>query len=117
MKESNEALIRSALSRYPRPSPSSVAVAEIVAASVRYEAARSIRPAWARRAVLACYWFAAFTGTLAILLSLPLPEWRPSSPTTFTTWAIPVVGVLVLCRESIMNVLQDWSARLFSDHF
>jgi hypothetical protein len=25
--------------------------------------------------------------------------------------------VLVLCRESIMNVLQDWSARLFSDHF
>ena len=117
MKESNEVLIRSALARYPRPSPSSVSVAEIVAASIRYEAARSTRPAWAKQAVLACYWFAAFTGTLAILLSVPLPEWRPSALTTFNAWAIPVVGVLVLCCETMMKVLQDWSARLFSDRF
>jgi hypothetical protein len=51
------------------------------------------------------------------LLSVPLPEWRPSALTTFTAWAIPVVGVLVLCRETMVKVLQDWSARLFSDYF
>ena len=114
MEESEELLIRSALSRYPTPSPSPAAVAEIVAASIRYEATRRTRPAWANRGVLVCYWLAAFSGTLALLLSVPLPEWKPSGLTTFTTWAIPIIGVLVLWYASMMRVLQDWSGRLFS---
>lgn len=114
MQDSTEFLIREAVSRYSKPRASSAAVSEIVALSVRYEATRRIRPGWVRRTILSCYWLATLVGTLAIVSSLPLPEWRPSALTTPVAWAIPALGVLLLCRESIIGVLLDWSTRYLS---
>jgi hypothetical protein len=111
MQEEIEASIRATLSRYPRPRVSPNALDAIVALSVRSNGDRRDLPVWAKRLVLSCYWLCAVAATIAILSSLPLPEWRPSGLTTLAAWAFPVCGVLALCWDPIIAALVEWHER------
>jgi hypothetical protein len=114
MQDCTEIHIRETLSHYAKPRASSAAASEIVALSIRCAATRRGRHLWVRRALLSCYWLAALIGTLAIVSSVPLPEWIPAPLTTSVALAIPVLGVLLLCGEPIINLLRGWSARYLS---
>jgi hypothetical protein len=115
MQDPAETLIREALSSYPKPRASATAVSDIVMRSVHYEKTRGGRPVWMRRAILISYWLCALVGTLAIMMSAPMPEWTPSALTALMAWTVPVLGALVLYGNSIRETLLQWSSRYVSE--
>ena len=113
MQDKTEIMIRDTLSNYPPPRVASNAVENIVALTTRNEMRHRL-PAWTKRVVLSCYWLGALIGTIAIISSVPLPEWRPSALTPLAAWVVPVCGVLVLCLDPIVAACLKWRARYLS---
>ncbi len=111
MQDPLETIVGEALSTYPVPTPSSTAISDVLAAGSRYERSRSHEVQWTKRALLISYWACASIASLVILLSVPLPHWKPGALTTWTAWAIPSVGALWLGRASMVRALRDWGTR------